>query len=352
MAGPEVSNESASRRTLRFAFGVTLTFVITQLFSWPLANLAPVFAALLLQQATPRSVRQAMSILGGALGALLSGFLIGLFLLPYPAVMLLVFCLLLFRFYTYLLVSGAHLLVIIAMLVAYVVMPVLVQALPELAFIAGAGFFTGFPVAIFSTWVAFLLIPAPRTSPARAHQTPSYAEATSAAITLTLVIAPLMVAFLVFGWGAILILIYATIFATGMNDVTGGEMGWKSMVAILIYGGLGMLLTYELLVMVPNLLFMIVLLFAVCAFFGNKIFSAGPSVALWASGFIGFLILIGGALSSDDVVSGAKLVDRVMQIFLATAYVMFAFRVIDLFKGLGREWRNSMPIQSTKEAAP
>lgn len=346
MAGPAPSDESPLRRTLRIAFGVTLTFVIVQLFSWPLAHPAPVFVALLLQEATPQSVRQTLSILGTAVTALLSGFLIALFLLPYPAIMIIVFSLLLFRFYVYLMMSGAHVIVVVSMVVAYTVMPVLVQAQPEIAVIAGVGIFFDFVVAILASWVAFLLIPAPQALPASRHARASYAEAASAAATLTMIVAPLLAAFLVFGWSSVLILILAAIYATGMSAGASGEMGWKSVVANLMYGGIGMLLTYELLVMVPSLPFMIVLVFAVSLTFGNRIFSGSPSAGYWASGFIGFLVLLGGALLSDDVVSGAKVVDRVVQILYVTAYLVFAYRVVDLLKSSGAEWRELIMLKS------
>jgi len=62
----------------------------------------------------------------------------------------------------------------------------------------------------------------------------------------------------------------------------------------------------------------------------------GPraSGGLWVSGFIGFLILTGGALLTDDVNSPMKVIDRVVQISVAGLYVVFAYRVIDLVNSL------------------
>jgi hypothetical protein len=218
------------------------------------------------------------------------------------------------------------------MLLGFVIVPVAVRLLPEVAFIAGYGLLTNFAVAILVAWVSFLLFPAPKASPADDHGALPYAEAASVAATLTIVVAPLLIGFLAFGWTKILVLVYAVIFAAGMSREASSELGGKSMIANLIYGGVGMLLAFELLVMVPNLLFMVAVVFTACLIYSSRVFGGGPSASTWTSGFIGFLLLLGGALLADDVVSMAKLLDRVMQLFLATAYVVFAYRVIDLIK--------------------
>ncbi len=346
MAGPAPSNESSGRRTLRLAFGVALTFVVVQLIGWPMAHIAPLLAGLLLQEASPQSVRQALRILGTALSAIVGGFLTALFLLPYPAAMALVFSVVLFRLYLYVLMSGLQIMIFAGILIGTVIMPVLVQVLPEVAFIAGFGLLMDFAVAVLAAWIAFLVVPASKAPPAPVHGTLSYTEAASIAATLTVVVAPLLISFLLFGWTDILTLVYAVIFAFGMGSAASGEMGWKIMTANLIYAGVGMLLVFELLVMVPNLPFMIVLVFTVCVIYGSWIFGAGPKAAAWASGFNGFLLLLGGALLSDDVVSAVKLFDRVILIFLATAYVVFAYQVVDLIKSLSPGRRARLRSQS------
>ncbi len=76
MSGPAPSSENPSRRALRLAVGVTLTFVVAQLIGWPLAHPAPVFTALLLQAAEPLSVRDGFATLGSILFYIVSGYLV------------------------------------------------------------------------------------------------------------------------------------------------------------------------------------------------------------------------------------------------------------------------------------
>jgi len=337
MAGAAPSSEHASRRALRLAVGVTITFVVVQLFGWPLAHPAPVFTAMLLQDAQPLPVRNAFVTLATILFYIVIGYFIALFLIPYPAILVLVVCLLIYRFFVAALTSHGNALTFVGTLIGLVVIPVVVNMKPEAGFIAGFGIMIDFAVAIFSAWIAFLLIPVPPLKPVQdhhAHGAPDPAEATTIAVTMTLVFAPYLVAFIVFGWTDIVTVVYATIFAMQLSSRGSAVAGWKSVTANLILGGGFMLIFYELLVMVPSLGFLIALAFIVSLFFGSRIFSDRPSAAAWATGFSGFLILTGGALLADDVVAPMKVIDRVVHIGFSTLYVVFAYQVVDLIKDL------------------
>ena len=76
MSGPAFSHEPMPRRALRLALGVSLGFVVSQLGAWPLAMLAPVFAALLLLDGEPLPVRAALKVVVTFLMALVGGYLV------------------------------------------------------------------------------------------------------------------------------------------------------------------------------------------------------------------------------------------------------------------------------------
>jgi hypothetical protein len=332
MSGPAYSTESPDRRILRFAIGVTLAFGIGQLIGWPLAHLFPVFVALLLLGGAPISMRQALIILLIAGTTFAAGFWVTYILSAYPSITLLVFVVLGFWFFYLLLRSGVHSLAIIGMLIGTMIIPVLVRLLPEVAVIAGAGLFIDLALSIGVAWAAFFVVRSPADRALVHPSHPGHTEALSMALSIMAVIAPLMVAFLYFGWTDILILVYGVIFATAMSASGGAQQGQTSAIANIIYGGIGMLVTYELLVIVPVLPFMLVLFFFVCVLYGWRIFSGRYRTGYWVSGFIGLLILLGGALLADDGVSAVKVFGRVFQIVLATLYVTFAYNVIDLIK--------------------
>jgi len=210
----------------------------------------------------------------------------------------------------------------------------------------GFGFLVDFAVAILVAWVAFVLIPAPAAPPVAQHDEISYSDTASTAMELSIVVAPLMAGFLIFGWTSILVLFYGVLFATAMSSSESARMGWKSPVANLIFGGAGMLIVYGLPVMVPSLAFMVVLMFFAIMIYSNRIFSSSRNAALWASGLFGFLLLLGPALLSNDVDAGVKITDRVLQLGLATVYVVFAFRVVDLFSSYCSDLRARLRSQN------
>ena len=333
MAGPLPSNEALPRRLIRFSLGVTMVFGLTQLIGWPLAFLAPVFTFIILMEAEPLPVRQVLGIIITALTAFVGGFILSLVLLPYPAVLVLACCLLMYRFFIFALTSGAHLIATVCVLIGFILIPVVVKLLPELAIIAGAGIITSLITAIGVSWLTFLLIPAPPAPPDAHHHGPiKRSEAVSLANTMCLVAAPLLISFLLFGWTSILVLVYGVLMATALSSEETVKMGWKFVIANLLIGGVGMYIYYEALVASPSIIFMLLLMILFLIICGNRIFSTSPTAAYWFSGTIGFLLLIGGALPSDKVIPSVKALDRVTQIGIASIYVIFAYRVIDLAK--------------------
>ena len=333
MAGPAPSKEPVFRRMIRFALGITLAFLLSQALGWPFAFLCPVLTLILLVEAEPLSVRQVLSILRTTLVALITGYVLARLLLPYPAVLVVTACLLMYRFFIFMLTSGAHLLSIVTMLIGLILIPVVVKVLPELAVLAGVGIITSLVVAIIIGWTMFLCIPAPPSpSDSDHHGGMELKDAIPLARTMTLVAAPLLVAFLLFGWTKILVLVYATLIATALSDVEGVKMGNKFVTANLLIGGIGMYIFYESLVAIPNIIFLAVLALFFMLVCGTRVFGSSASAALWFSGTIGLLFLIGAALPSDQAIPASKTIDRVVQIGVASFYVVFAYRVIDLLK--------------------
>lgn len=318
---------------MRLALGVCMAFALGQLIGWPLAHLASPLTAMLLLEPAPQSTASARTILRVASLAMLANFLIALFLLPYLPVMILAIALVLYRFYIFIQVSNAPGLSIIGALVGSIIVPVLVHQMPEIAVVASIGLLADFATAILASWTAFVLIPAPDSPPESSHEPPPLEEVVPTAATLALVMTPLLATFLVFGWTKVLVLAYAAIFATSMSATGSLEKGWGKVIANLVFGGVGALLLYEVFVMVPSVPFMIATVFSACAFYAFRIFGGGPSSEYWSSGFLGFLILLGGALLADDVVVSANIIARAVQLCAAAAYVVLAFSVVELSKG-------------------
>ena len=333
MAHLAPSNESLHRRALRLAAGVTLVLVFTQLTGWPMAHIAPFMTGLLLQDSGPMPVRRGFFIFSMALVSTVSGLVLALFLANFPLILILVACALLYNFYMFILRSGEHMLAVIAAMIGVILMPYLVLIRPEVGAIGAIGLLLDFAVAISGAWITWYLLPVSSPPPTGHSAEPlPHLVASSMALNMMLVMAPLLAAYLAFGWGTILVLVYSVIFAATYDSKAGFATGLKMIIANGVYAGLGMLIVYELCVMVPSLPFMATLVAFAVFTFGLRIFGSGPTSPYWTSGLNGFLIMLGGALLADQGFTLGRMADRVWQITLATAYVSFFLAVLAMLQ--------------------
>lgn len=328
--------ESTNRRGLRLAFGITLAFALAQIFAWPLAYVTPVFTVILLQEPQPLSVRKALATFGWALAGMAAGLAIGLTVSPYPGLTVIIFSVFLYWFYFLAMTSGAHILAVIGALIGALLMPVLAQSYPELPLTAFWGLATGIAIAIYCSWLMFLFMPAPEIPSLKpsmkAEKSPE--EIHSAALMTTLVAAPLLIAFLFFGWSKVLVLIYAALFATALGAQGGSQAGMKAVAANMFYGAPFAIIVYELMVMAPGLGFAILLVLATSLIFAERIYSGSPNAPLWKSGLTGFLFLLGGSIGFFAPEAGDNAFVRVLQIAMACAYVIAAYSFIDLLRDI------------------
>jgi hypothetical protein len=334
MADIPHSNEQPNRRALRLALGATLAFGLAQLSAWPLAQLTPAIVVIVLQDASPIPFRQGCRIIAMAGFMFLLGGVVTWALTPWPALLVVTTVYLVYRTYKIMLDSSSHTLVLITPLIGFTVVPVLVVLLPSLGLVAIYGFFLDFLFGMIISWCAWLIMPRNAPLPQNHHAEPMTDEVVEEiAQTLTIVITPLMLVFLFFGWSKVLVLAYGVLFSTMYSGAGIRKMGYTYIIANGVYAGLGMLICYELFVMVPSLPFMLVVMFLAFLIFSQRIFQGGATGAFWASGIFGFLIMLGGVLMKDEVVTPGTVFDRIMQMVIATAYVTFAFTVVEMIRG-------------------
>jgi hypothetical protein len=325
------SNETIPRRALRLSLGMAFVFTITQLGGWPMAHVAPLFAAVLLQDSTPLPVPRAIFVAKMALLCGICGYFIAVFLDSYPLVMILVGGVLLYRLYIFILQAGEHQLAVFAAVVGVILMPYLVLIKTEAGAIVLLGLLLNFTLAIIGSWLAWFLVPLSAAPPTAHAAEPITDEvARTMALNLTLVVIPLLAAFLAFGWSTLLVLIYTTMFALSYSSKAGYETGRGMIIANTAYAGTGMLVAYELIVMVPTVTFMFTTVVLGTFIIALNIFKGGPTSGYWASGLNGFVVMLGGALFADHGNGLAIMGDRVWQIALATSYVCFAFAILNM----------------------
>jgi hypothetical protein len=96
-------------------------------------------------------------------------------------------------------------------------------------------------------------------------------------------------------------------------------------------GGAAAIAMYELLVLVPEFVFLLLLTFLAGLVFGSRVFSGKPTGALYGMAFSTLLLVIGSTTSSTGD-AGAKVYSRIAQIMVAVVYVVVAFGSIERFR--------------------
>ena len=321
--------EDITRARLRFAIILTFGFGLGQLLGWPLAFLAPVLAATFLRLPAPMPLPAAIRLLGEAAAIVLMGMAIVYLALPYPlvaAIVIVVGLALTFRLGA----AGGSALTVLLLLVALLILPLVGQSSPQIANLIAGAFVVNLALAIVLSWLGFAILPAsPMPQPAMARTEPGEpVDADMAALKMTLVVAPIALAYLAFGWSMVLTLLFSALMAQQL----GAASGIKATKVILIANMTGAAIAiaaYFLLVAVPSIPFMLALVFALALLVSGPAFAGGPASDLWASAFSAVLVILGGSLAPLGDEADLKAIDRITQIGLAGTYIVVAYAIVE-----------------------
>jgi hypothetical protein len=324
-----------SLRVVRYAVGSTLAMAVALGFDWQLSFLTPVLALGFFASTAPRpTLRAGMSFVATVALACLAGLLLSWTLLPYPFVYLPFAGLILFRLF-YAKAAGAPPLLITWLLIAILVIPMIAMQSPALANLIARGIVVGALATIGLVWLMHGLLPDPADAcvasapaPATTASTPSSEAAFRTALTSTIVVFPVLAVFYTLQWsGALLILVFVAL----LSLQPGFAKNFKGGLALIIgnsIGGVAAIIVYELLVIVPEFPFMLLLTLLAGLLLGAKVFSRTPTAPLYGMAFSTLLLVIGQTTSASGEAE-AKVYTRVAQIMLAAVYVVFAFGLIE-----------------------
>jgi hypothetical protein len=327
-----------SARVLRLAVGLFLAAALAFGVGWNLSFITPVFVALLLRSGAPCPPFRA----GGGLvlmvaGAMAVGVVISLTLTPYPLVFALAQALLLFWVF-FANAGGAPPMLIVMLLVAVTAVPVVAVKSAYLCGMVASGLTVSVAIAVALVWVVHALFPDPavvRGVPATAGKasgspTPVAIEVRARqAVLSTIVVLPLALTLLMLEMtGAILVLIYVAILAQHPS-VSAGLAGGRGIFIGSLFGGLVALVFHNLLIALPSFLFFLLLTLLLGLVFGERIFFERRGAALFAAGLSTVMILIGSGTAPFGDEADTKFYIRLLQIMLATAYVVGAFSLLE-----------------------
>jgi len=95
-----------------------------------------------------------------------------------------------------------------------------------------------------------------------------------------------------------------------------------------LIGGIAIIIVYNLLVAVPNFVFLVTISFLTSLVFGRKMTSGQPSAAAWTSGFTTFLVLLSSSTGVDTSAS-ANFYLRIAQVLFAGIFCIGAIVVTE-----------------------
>ncbi|MBE9491231.1 MAG: DUF2955 domain-containing protein [Bacteroidetes bacterium] len=190
-------------------------------------------------------------------------------------------------------------------------------------------------MAIVLTQIIFLVFPLSDADIAfeKAQQKVSIKsekERFSYAVQIIIIMLPVLLLFYIFKLSSsVLILIFIAILS--MSPALANPKVGLALIAANILGGVVAILVFELLVIVPNFTFMILLTLCVGLLFGSRLFSKHKLAVIFGSGFSTFLLIL-GSVTASDAEAGDKVWTRVIQITIAVIYVVVAFGILDKIK--------------------
>ena len=128
-----------------------------------------------------------------------------------------------------------------------------------------------------------------------------------------------------------LILIFISILAMQPAFAKDFKVG-KALIIGNLIGGIASILAYEVLTVIPEFFYLLLLVLLAGLLFGRQIFSGKAIAPLFGMAYSTFLLIICSTTSLGSNEADAKVWTRVFQIMVAVVYVVSAFGLIERFK--------------------
>ncbi len=319
--------DTTNNQIKRYVFGAMLTLGLAVTTGGPLSYTLPVLSLPLLTTAgSGPGIKQGLSfVIVIALSVLVANLVVICFL-DYPVALFLVLALLLFYIFysSHPLMSG---MVKTWLLMAIMLIPTIAIRSDALAqAISGSLILISFE-AVICVWIAFYFFPSPPSiADTQAKGAPSdKPDRFKDSLFRTWAVLPVLLLFFMFEITAsLLVLIFIAILAMQAEIGTGFKAG-KALILGNLAGGLLAIATYDILTVVPNLLFFMMLSTGICLFIASRLFSSSPYAPLFGMAFSTYLLIIGSTTASGEADAGSKVWTRVIQIMMAVVYIAIAF---------------------------
>jgi hypothetical protein len=325
-AAPMPELALAQRDTvLRFAFGVTLAFVLCEALNWRPTALAPVLTGVLLANIPMRPpLKLCLVIVASMVLASLSTFVVSVLLRDTPTALWLAVAMLFFATFLAML-RGAPGLPCMLMLICLAVIPVVAVASPQNVGLLPEMLIKSILIAVATTLAMHAILP--RTLPPVRPPTPAkLPDPAAIALAATCVVMPVMLVFLLYSPTSALPVMIATVLLTSHFDPSHSRRdAWVRVVANAAGGSLGAV-AHWLLVAAPSLYTLALLSFLLAFTFGVLMVRRSWPVSTLVLANNGCFVIFSSAIAQGPSSTGAAL-ERVVYFSLAGLFVTVAMYV-------------------------
>ena len=349
--------EIAHVRILRLATGTGLSMWVSQAVGWDLSFIAPVITLFILALPLPAlTLATGIKFLAAMSLSMYAGLLLLPWLLDYQLVGLLLLILALYWSFYFTAKGGSPVLgtfVTLGIALSTAVGSVSVDATLMLI----SGLIMNATIGIVFVWIAHALVPdalaggfpKPAGGKPQDASAPDLAEARWSALRSTMIVFPIAFWFMLSGASTSYVPVMIKVASMGQQATNeGARLAGRSLIMSTIIGGIGAIIGWNILRVVPELLMYALLVALGALIFGRKIFQGKgmhPDAGTWSYGYLTMIVILAPAVM--DTMSGssadAAFWSRLLMFGLATLYGVAAVYVVDAFRPASTGRRAARP---------
>jgi len=338
--------EIAHVRILRLAAGTGLSMWVSQAVAWDLSFIAPVMTMFILALPLPAlTLKMGIKFLAAMSLSMYASLLLLPWLLDYQLVGLLLLVLALFWSFYFTARGGSPVLgtfVTVGIALSTAVGSVSVDATLMLI----SGMLMNASIGIVFVWIAHALVPDsmgggfPATpGPKKKDDAgPNLAEARWSAFRSLLIVFPIALWFMLSGASTSYVPVMIKVASMGQQATNeGARLAGRSLITSTVIGGVGAIIGWNVLSIVPELMMYALLIALGALIFGPKIFEGKgmhPEAGTWSYGYLTMIVILAPAVM--DTASGssadAAFWSRLVMFALATLYGVAAVFVVDALR--------------------
>lgn len=318
------------RHGLRFSLATALVFIIGVLLDWPSAYLSAVFVSILLEKNSPPSLRGATILFLACFAIYLLVYVLFALLLPYPVLFFVALGAALAGVFA-MSVTGKNNLLVIMSLFATLIIPYVAATSPSAAWTQAVWIPMNLGIALIVTWGAFIIFPTVDSVETKNYESSSSpGDRELAFAKLMIATTPFVLLFILIDGDHLLTLLYFGLFATQLatSDGNGAITPLQKLLAN-IGAIIAAIVAYEVIVIAPTIITMIVTISLLCTCFGWWLTSGFETAILARSALTGAIILLADALAPLSDTAEVSSIERIFEIFIAVVLVSIVFSLLN-----------------------